>query len=117
MKKIIFIVLIAAAFTSCKTSSLYKGGYQQQNQTQTILSSSNFNVLGSFTGTATEKIMTGDISNKQGIISQAKAQMLKKAKEAGIELIGSRALVNVTVDLIETKIRISATMTAEIIES
>lgn len=109
-------MLVATAFTSCKTSSLYSGGYQQQNQTQTVLSSSNFNVLGSFTGTATEKILTGNITNKEGIISQAKAKMLENAKSAGIELIGSRALVNVSVDLIETKKRISATMTAEIIE-
>ncbi|MFT6048460.1 DUF6567 family protein [Patiriisocius sp. Uisw_047] len=116
MKKIIFILVISAVFTSCKTSSLYSGGYQQQNQTQTILSSANFNVLGSFTGTASEKIMTGNISKKQGIISQAKEKMLEKAKKAGIELIGSRALVNVSVDLIETKNRISATMSAEIIE-
>ena len=42
--------------------------------------------------------------------------MLEEAKAAGVELIGSRALVNVSVDLIETKKRISATMTAEIIE-
>jgi hypothetical protein len=116
MKKTIFILVIALALTSCKTSSIYSGGYQQQNQTQTVLSSSNFNVLGSFTGTATEKIMTGNITNKEGVISQAKAKMLEQAKAAGIELIGSRALVNVSVDLIETKKRISATMTAEIIE-
>ena len=116
MKKIIFIMVITVAFTSCKTSSLYSGGYQQQNQTQTVLSGSNFNVLGSFTGTATEKIMTGNITNKEGVISQAKAKMLREAKAAGIELNGSRALINVSIDLIETKKRISATMTAEIIE-
>ncbi|QVY65822.1 DUF6567 family protein [Polaribacter sp. Q13] len=116
MKKTFIIIAITAALTSCKTTSLYSGGYEQQNQTQTILSSSNFNVLGSFTGTATEKILTGNITNKEGIISRAKAKMLEEAKAAGVELIGSRALVNVSVDLIETKKRISATMTAEIIE-
>lgn len=109
-------MVIAAVLTSCRTTSLYRGGYQQQNQTKIVLSSSNFNVLGSFTGTATEKILTKNITNKEGIISQAKAKMLKQAKSAGIELIGSRAIVNVSVDLIETKKRISATMTAEIIE-
>lgn len=116
MKKIIIITLITAGFTSCKTPSLYSGGYQQQNQTQVILSDSNFKVLGSFTGTATEKILTGNITNKEGIISQAKTKMLENAKAAGVLLTGSRALVNVSVDLIETKKRISATMSAEIIE-
>ncbi|XGA82096.1 hypothetical protein OEG92_11985 [Polaribacter sejongensis] len=47
--------------------------------------------------------MTGNITNKEGIISRAKAKMLEQAKAAGVELIGSRALVNVSVDLIETK--------------
>lgn len=116
MKKAILIMIAAVALISCKTSSIYSGGYQQQNRTQINLSSANFNVLGSFTGTATEKIMTGNITNKEGIISQAKAKMLEQAKAAGVELTGSRALVNVSVDMIKTKKRISATMTAEIIE-
>ena len=42
--------------------------------------------------------------------------MLKKAKKEGIELVGSRTLVNVSVDILETKKRITATMSAEIIE-
>jgi len=109
-------MVIALAFTSCRTASLHSGGYQQHNQTQTILSSSNFKVLGSFSGTATEKIMTGNITNKEGIVSQAKANMLQKAKAAGVELIGSRTLVNVSVDILETKKRITATLSAEIIE-
>ena len=100
----------------CKSPSLYSGGYQQHNQTQTILSGSNFEVLGSFSGTATEKIMTGNITNKEGIVSQAKSNLLKEAKAAGVELVGSRTLVNVSVDIIETKKRITATMSAEIIE-
>ncbi|MEL0650606.1 MULTISPECIES: DUF6567 family protein [unclassified Algibacter] len=116
MKKIILILAVTAAFTSCKSPSLYSGGYQQHNQTQTVLTSSNFNVLGSFSGTATEKIMTGNITNKEGIVSQAKTNLLKKAKSAGVELVGSRTLINVSVDITETKKRITATMSAEIIE-
>ncbi|TXE15690.1 hypothetical protein ES692_15530 [Psychroserpens burtonensis] len=116
MKKVILIMLIVVAFTSCKTSSLHRGGYHQLNQTQTVLSSDNFIVLGSFTGTATEKILTGNITNKEGIVSQAKSKMLANAKAVGVELVGSRALVNVCVDLIETKKRISATVSAEVIE-
>ncbi|WP_452219135.1 DUF6567 family protein [Lacinutrix undariae] len=116
MKKIILILLVAVAFTSCRTSSLHRGGYNHLNQTQTILSSSNFNVLGSFTGTATEKILTGNITNKEGIISQAKAKLLANAKSVGVELKGSRTLINVSIDLIETKKRITATISGEIIE-
>ena len=116
MKKVILVVLAVVAFTSCKTPSLHSGGYQQQNQTQTILTGSNFDVLGSFSGTATQKIMTRNITDKEGIVSQAKANMLAKAKEAGIELVGSRTLVNVSVDILETKKRITATLSAEIIE-
>ena len=115
MKKIILCLAVASLFASCR-SSLHHGGFNQINQTQTVLSSANFTVLGSFKGIATEKITTGNITNKEGIISQAKANMLANAKAAGIEFTGSRALVNVSVDIIETKKRISATISAEIIE-
>ena len=115
MKRVISILIIAIALTSCRSSSLHRGGYHQLNQTQTVLSSNNFNVLGSFTGTATEKILTGNITDKEGIVSQAKAKMLANAKNAGVELVGSRTLINVSVDIIETKKRITATVSAEII--
>lgn len=115
MKKIILSLAIITVLTSCR-SSLHSGGYNQLNQTQTILSSSNFNVLGSFKGSATTKIVTGNITHKEGIISQAKAKLLENAKAAGIELTGSRTLANVSIDIIETKKRINATMSAEIIE-
>ncbi|WP_282031917.1 DUF6567 family protein [Winogradskyella eximia] len=116
MKKVLLIMLTAIAFASCKSSSLHSGGYHQLNQTQIVLSNNNFEVLGSFTGTATEKILTGNITNKEGIVSQAKSKMLENAKDVGIVLLGSRALVNVSVDITETKKRITATVTAEIIE-
>lgn len=116
MKKIISIIILAIAFTSCRTASSHSDVSQKQNKTQTIISDSNFIVLGSFTGTASERIMTGNIKNKKGIIAQAKANLLKKAKRKGVKLIGSRALVNVSVEILETKKRKTATMSAEIIE-
>ncbi|GEQ85559.1 hypothetical protein ULMS_10670 [Patiriisocius marinistellae] len=116
MKKIILILTVVTLFTSCKTVSLHSGGYNQLNQTQTILSGSNFNVLGSFTGVATDKIKTYNIRDKEGIISRAKSNLLDNAKAAGIDLIGSRTLVNVTYDIIQTEKRITATISAEIIE-
>ena len=108
-------MIITTGFASCKPS-VHTGGYNQLNQTQTVLSSANFEVLGSFKGTATEKISTGNITDREGIISQAKSKMLANAKVAGVELVGSRALINVSVDIIETKKKITATVSAEIIE-
>ncbi|RLJ62534.1 hypothetical protein CLV86_2140 [Lacinutrix venerupis] len=115
MKKIILTLAVVATLTSCR-SSIYSGTFNQVNQTQTVLNSSNFEVLGSFKGSATEKIKTGNITNREGIISQAKTKMLENAKAAGVELTGSRALVNVTVDFIKTSKRVNATISAEIIE-
>lgn len=116
MKKIIFMFAIAALFASCRSSSIHSGGYNQLNQTQTVLSTSNFDVLGSFKGTATYKIKTYNIDGKEGIISLAKKNLLENAKAAGVEMTGSRTLINVSVDVIETEKRISATISAEVIE-
>jgi hypothetical protein len=113
MKKVILVMLIATAFTSCRPS---KHSFTQMNQTRTVLSSANFEMLGSFKGTATVKILTGNITDKEGVVYQAKAKMLESAKLAGVELTGSRSLVNVSIDIIETNKRISATVSAEIIE-
>ena len=115
MKRIILSLFALVLISSCR-SSLHKGGYHHLNQTQTVLSEGNFIVLGSFSGTATAKLMTGNITDKEGIISQAKKRLLDQAKSQGVELIGSRTLINVSVDLIETKKRITATVSAEIIE-
>ncbi|EGV42472.2 hypothetical protein BZARG_3058 [Bizionia argentinensis JUB59] len=103
---------------ACRTS-LHHGRFNQLNQlnqTQTVLSSNNFAVLGNFKGIATQKIVTGNITNKEGIISRAKAKLHENAREAGIELTGCRTLVNISVDIIETEKRISATISTEIIE-
>ncbi|GER57954.1 hypothetical protein ULMA_00620 [Patiriisocius marinus] len=116
MKKILSLLAIIALCSSCRTPSLHRGGYNQLNQTQTVLSTANFNVLGSFKGTATHKIKTYNIKNKEGIISLAKTNLLENAKASGIDLSGSRTLINVSVDVIETKKRISATISGEIIE-
>ena len=72
MKKVILVMLIATAYTSCRPS-LHT--YNVMNQTKTVLSSANFEMLGSFKGTATEKIMTGNITDKEGIVYQAKAKI------------------------------------------
>lgn len=115
MKNLLFILFAIIVLTSCK-ATLYQVSYGQLNQTQVILSDTNFNVLGSFTGIATEKKYVKNVKGKEGLISQAKANLLKSAKSKGIEMTGSRTLINVSVDLVETRKRATATLTAEIIE-
>lgn len=100
---------------SCK-STYYKLDYSQVNQTQVVLSEGNFTVLGSFTGSATENKMKVSIKNMEGILAIAKANLLAKAKSAGVELKGSRALINVSTDMIENNKMVTVTISAEIIE-
>lgn len=117
MKKIYLSValLIMIFATSCK-ASLYDGGYGQINQTQIVLSKSNFNVLGSFTGVAMTKKRSMSIKDKSGLISLAKANLLENAKNSGIELKGSRTLTNVSTDIVQNSKHVKVVMTAEIIE-
>ena len=78
-------------------------------QTEVILERNNFKTLGTFSGTITEK-------NVEGIISQARKQMLENAKLAGVELTGSRTITNVAIDLIQNDVRVIVTYSATIIE-
>ncbi len=121
MKKSINIICVTIAIlslttiTSCKLTS-YQGNYGQVNQTQVVLANSNFKILGSFKGVATAKKIKLTIKDEEGIISKAKANLLENAKTAGVSLTGSRTLINVTVDLIQNKKMVTATVSAEIIE-
>lgn len=115
MKKITFAIAIALFLVACKPTN-YAGSYGQINQTQVVLSSANFKVLGSFHGTATAKKYKMSVKDQQGVISQARTNMLANAKAAGVELTGSRALVNVSVDVVDNSNKLTATVTADIIE-
>lgn len=116
MKKLLFVCTAALLLiSSCKSTS-YTGSIGQVTQTQVVLSGSNFKVLGSFSGTASERIEVIGIKNREGLVAQAKANMLANAKSAGVELTGSRALVNVAVDVIQNDKRVTTTVSAEIIE-
>ena len=84
--------------------------------TKVNLSSANFKVLGSFTGIVSEFKRTVSLKPKEGLISKAKNKLLENAKNKGIDLKGSRTLINVTVDFVENKLRITCTISAEIIE-
>lgn len=100
---------------SCKPT-FYAGTYGQANQTQVVLSGSNFKVLGSFKGVASEKKMQVSIKDSEGLISKAKTNLLANAKLAGVELTGSRTLVNASVDITQNQRMMTATMSAEIVE-
>ncbi len=115
MKKIILIAVTIVFFASCKPT-FYVGDYGQVNQTQVVLSNSKFKVLGSFQGIATDKKKVLNIKDRQGLIARAKEDLLKNAKSAGVELKGSRALINVAVDIIDNIDRITVMISAEIVE-
>lgn len=109
------VVLTIISFSSCKPS-LYAGSYGQVNQTQVVLSNSNFKVLGSFTGFAIAKKSSVSIKDKGGLISLAKENLLQNAKNSGVELKGSRTLTNVSTDIIQNSTKIKVVVSAEIIE-
>ncbi|HAA00253.1 MAG TPA: hypothetical protein PK637_03605 [Flavobacteriales bacterium] len=112
MKNILFFFLV---LTSCK-ATYYSGSYGQLNQTQVVLSTSNFKHLGTFSGISSIKKMKLSIKDREGLISEARKNLLQNAKSAGVELTGSRTLVNVSVDMIQNPKRVVVTVTGDIIE-
>ncbi len=118
MKKIILLAIMVICMTACKPT--YFGGnnafYGQVNETKVVLSSNNFRVLGSFVGHCTTKTKLMTIKEKDGIVSAAKQDFLNNARAAGVELTGSRAIVNSCVDYVTNKDRVTVTFSAEIIE-
>lgn len=107
--------IFVTVLTSCKPT-VYLGSLGNVNQTQVILTKGNFKVLGSFSGTASSSKMLIGIKNKQGIVAEAKANLLENAKKGGAELTGSRTFINMTTDLVENADRVTATVSAEVIE-
>lgn len=109
------VIFLGIVLNSCKYT-YYGGNVNQQTQTQVVLSTGNFKVLGSFTGTSTYKKQKVSIRTKEGLYTLAKEDMLNNAKNAGITLNGTRALINITTDYIENPRRITVTYSADIIE-
>ena len=118
MRKTQLTILICSLFfASCsKTIYTYTGIMGNNTQTEVILERNNFKTLGTFSGTITEKKLSRDKTNVEGIISQARKQMLENAKLAGVELTGSRTVTNVAVDMIQNEVRVIVTYSATIIE-
>ena len=117
MRKLLHLATLAIvlALASCKPT-FYAGSYGQINQTQVVLTNGNFKVLGSFIGVASDKKNVFSVKDRLGLVAQAKSNLLANAKAAGVELTGSRALVNVTTDIVQNSNRITVSMSAEIIE-
>lgn len=118
MKKIVLVICVIIVCVSCKTTSF--GGsnafYGQVNQTQVVLNSNNYSVLGSFVGHSTTNVKLFSIKDKDGLVSAAKQDFLNNARSAGVELTGSRAIVNSCVDYMDNGSRITVTFSGEIIE-
>jgi hypothetical protein len=114
-KTLVLAVMATAMLTSCK-EVLYTANYQNLQQTQVVLSNNNFKVLGSFSGSITGLKYKLNVKNAEGLVSQAKRKMLENAKAAGVELTGSRALVNLSVDAIHSTTRVTVTVSGDIIE-
>ena len=118
MKKIILLAIMVICMTSCKLTyfDANNARYGQLNQTQVVLKENNFKVLGSFQGQYTTKVRLMNIKDKEGLVSAAKQEFLRSAREAGVNLTGSRAIINPSVDIVKNKRRITVTFSAEIIE-
>jgi hypothetical protein len=114
MKKTIYALVLGATMTSCATT--YDMNYGNINQTEIVLTNANFNNLGNFHGSVTEMRSKASIKNMEGLISRAKADLLLQAKNAGVEVKGSRMLVNFSVDVMKNFRRITVTVNADIIE-
>lgn len=118
MKKILFLAVLVICMTSCKVNYFESNNthYGQLNQTQVVLSEGNFRVLGSFTGQYSTKLKSTNIKNKEGLVAAAKQDFLKNAREAGVVLTGSRAIINPSVDIIKNGKKVKVVFSAEIIE-
>ena len=54
--------------------------------------------------------------NAEGLISKAKSSLLSNASAAGVDLTGSRVMINVAIDLVQNKNVATVTVSADIIE-
>ncbi len=115
MKRVLIFLTAVTLLTSCK-EVLYTGQYGNVNQTKIVLDQANYKMLGHFKGIASGLKFSLNIKNREGVISMAKTNFLENVKAAGIELNGSVAFVNVTLDVVQNSNRMVATMTADVIE-
>ena len=118
MKKIILFALLLTLLSSCYSAqhlTNYSGIFEVP---KVIIDNPNFKILGSFKGKANVYKDMGDIlkNHREGAIGEAKKDLLENAKKAGFELVGARLLVNVSMELFESRWSIQCVITAEMLE-
>ncbi len=84
--------------------------------TNVNLSDANFKNLGNFIGTATTKKVLFSIKEMEGLGAEARKNLIENAKKAGVELKGARILSNIIIDKLETKDRVTISISADVIE-
>ncbi len=116
LKQILFGTILTTSLLACKPTS-FISSVGNINSTEISLTEANFKVLGSYTGTHTSRRDLINIKGNQGLVANAKAELLKNAEKDGVSLTGgSRTLSNVVIDVVENKNRVTCTISAEIIE-
>jgi len=56
------------------------------------------------------------LKKTDGLVSMAKTDLYENAKAAGVEMNGSRTLINISVDIVENNYAAKCTISADIIE-
>ena len=95
MKKIVLIVLTSIVLSSCATHHGLTRNYNQHN-TEVVLTQNNFKIIKLVKGEAEAKYIFGIGGlSKDGLIAEAKKQMLASADMEG----ASRTVINETVEI------------------
>lgn len=118
MKKSTFLLVtvgLLVLFSSCKPT-MYTTHTSNEINSSVILTKNNFKNLGTFSGLATARMNTIGVKNREGVISEARKNLLQNAKAAGVELTGSRTLVNMSIDAVSNNNRVTVTIVSDIIE-
>ncbi len=114
MKKLLMLTLFLLALNACKPVK-YQAFYDKQNTTKVVLNTDNFKISGTFTGEAIVKKVT-NFKKSDGLLAKARENLVEKAEKAGYKLEGSRTFINISIDYIESKEKIKAVITADLIE-
>ena len=116
VNKFIFISILSVILVSWKPTA-FISSVGNINSTEISFKEANFKVLGSYTGTYTTKRNLINIKGNEGLVSNAKADLLKNAAKDDVTLkAGARTLSNVVIDVVENRKRVTCTIAAEIVE-
>ncbi len=95
MKKLTILVMIALVFTSCASHRGLPKNYNQ-NSTEVVLTKKNFKVVSLVKGEAEATYILGFGGlHKNGLIAEAKAQMVKNSGMEG----SSKTIINEVVEV------------------